>query len=70
MEFIMNDRPDARQLPTAAGLCATCRQGRLTVSDRGSEFVRCERARTDASFDKYPRLPVRSCRGYDPGDVG
>jgi hypothetical protein len=69
MEIIMNDRPDARQLPSAAGLCATCSQARLTVSDRGSRFVRCERARTDPSFARYPPLPVLSCRGYDGGRV-
>jgi hypothetical protein len=69
MEFIMNDRPDARQLPAAAGLCATCRQARVTVSDRGSQFVRCERARTDPAYARYPPLPVLSCRGHDPDEV-
>ena len=26
----------------------------------------CERSRTDPSFPRYPRLPVTSCRGYEP----
>lgn len=66
----MNDRTDGRQLPAAAGLCAACVHARLTVSDRGSQFVRCDRARTDPSLARYPRLPVRSCHGYTPPRVG
>jgi len=34
-------------------------------SDRGSVFYLCERSFTDASFAKYPRLPVLECRGYE-----
>jgi len=28
----------------------------------------CERSLRDATFPKYPRLPVRQCRGYEPID--
>ena len=48
-----------------AGLCAECRFKRLILSDRGSTFYLCERSSTDASFPKYPRLPVLECRGYE-----
>ena len=34
-------------------------------SARGSVFYLCERALTDTSYAKYPRLPVVQCRGYD-----
>jgi len=34
-------------------------------SDRGSIFLLCERSFTDATFPKYPRLPVLECRGYE-----
>ncbi len=34
-------------------------------SDRGSTFYFCERSVTDASFPKYPRLPVLRCSGYE-----
>jgi hypothetical protein len=34
-------------------------------SDRGSIFIRCELSRIDASFAKYPGLPVLACRGYE-----
>ncbi|HYX26565.1 MAG TPA: hypothetical protein VFC23_20595 [Thermoanaerobaculia bacterium] len=50
-------------LPTPAGLCATCEHLRLLASKR-SVFVRCGLAETDARFPKYPPLPVVVCAGY------
>jgi aspartate carbamoyltransferase catalytic subunit len=47
------------------GLCGDCRHGRRVESDRGSVFWRCELSVSDPSFPKYPRLPVRECRGYE-----
>jgi hypothetical protein len=52
-----------------AGLCDSCRWMRKIKSDRGSLFYLCERSATDASFPKYPRLPVLQCRGYE-GNAG
>ena len=46
------------------GLCADCRFMRRISSDRGSIFYLCELSATDATFPKYPRLPVFECRGY------
>jgi hypothetical protein len=46
-------------------LCETCSHCRMIRSDRGSIFLLCERSLTDASFAKYPRLPVVECRGYE-----
>jgi hypothetical protein len=51
-------RPDA-------GLCNSCRHQRLIRNTRGSEFSMCERSKTDPGFPKYPRLPIRECRGYE-----
>ena len=48
-----------------AGLCAHCRHKRLVTSDRGAIFYLCQRSATDDAFPKYPRLPVRACRGYE-----
>ena len=48
------------------GLCATCRFMRQMESDRGSIFYLCEWSATDASFPKYPRLPVVRCAAYAP----
>jgi len=47
-----------------AGLCETCRHARIVRSARGSVFVRCGLAASDARFAKYPRLPVARCDGY------
>lgn len=49
-----------------AGLCSTCRHQRVVGNTRGSRFSLCERAKSDPSFPKYPRLPVLECRGYEP----
>jgi hypothetical protein len=49
-----------------AGLCVVCRYTRRIKSDRGSTFYFCARSLTDASFPKYPRLPVIECVGYEP----
>ena len=48
-----------------AGLCADCRHSRKITSDRGSEFWFCELSKVDARFVKYPRLPVKTCVGYE-----
>jgi hypothetical protein len=51
-------------LAERAGLCACCHFMRQMKSDRGAIFIRCELSATDASFPKYPRLPVLQCAGY------
>lgn len=51
------------------GLCADCRHAAVIRSDRGQVYLQCRLAFTDPAFDKYPRLPVLVCRGYD-GVVG
>jgi hypothetical protein len=32
---------------------------------RGSEFYLCRLSEADARFEKYPRLPVMHCAGYE-----
>jgi len=49
---------------SVAGLCASCKNVRRIISDRGSRFFLCELSKTDPRFPKYPRLPVLSCSGY------
>ena len=46
------------------GLCGDCAFARRIESARGSQFVLCERSRTDPAFPKYPPLPVIACAGY------
>jgi hypothetical protein len=38
---------------------------RRIESDRASVFYLCERSVADASFPKYPRLPVLQCAGHE-----
>lgn len=47
------------------GLCARCRFGRTVLTARATYWL-CGRAASDPAFAKYPRLPVRSCPGYEP----
>lgn len=63
----MGDRvPPADDCERArVGLCFVCRQARRIGSDRGSVFYFCERSQTDPGFEKYPRLPVTSCPGFE-----
>jgi len=53
--------------PQQVGLCAGCRHARIVRTPR-SRFWLCERSRDDASYDRYPRLPVLACPGFEPGE--
>jgi len=48
------------------GLCAACRHARVVRTPR-STFWLCERSREETSYDRYPRLPVLRCAGFEPG---
>jgi len=50
-----------------AGLCSACRHARGVGTRTGSSFVLCNLSATDASFARYPRLPVVACPGYERG---
>lgn len=58
-------REALERLAADPGLCATCVHLRLLSSKR-SVFVRCGKSDDDPSFPRYPPLPVRACRGYEP----
>ena len=47
------------------GLCSACRHARTIRSAKNSEFWLCERSKIDPHFPKYPRLPVRTCSGFE-----
>lgn len=47
------------------GLCESCVHARAVTSDRGSVFLLCRRSRADERYPRYPRLPVRSCPGFE-----
>jgi len=52
-------------MPPPAGLCERCRHQRIIRNTRGSSFSLCERSREDKRYDKYPRLPVLRCPGFE-----
>ena len=58
----MSARPPARQ---PAGLCDSCRHQKLIRTGRGSVFSMCLRSKDDPRYDKYPRVPVARCPGYE-----
>jgi predicted CoA-binding protein len=49
--------------PDAVGLCRDCRHARQ-VPTSGAHYWLCRRSASDPSFAKYPRLPMRACRGF------
>lgn len=52
------------------GLCVTCVHARRVTTPR-STFWLCELSASDPRFERYPRLPVRSCEGWTPaGEAG
>jgi hypothetical protein len=53
---------------TPPGLCTDCRHSRTLASTEGATYYQCLLAETDARFLKWPRLPVFSCGGYEPGE--
>jgi len=48
------------------GLCVSCQFAKRVESGKGSVFFLCRRSESDPTYPRYPRLPVRSCPGYDP----
>ena len=52
-------------LPVDPGLCGTCMHASVKGTNRGTAYLRCTRAAWDDSLDKYPRLPVTGCVGFE-----
>ena len=62
MEAVFDSAPAA----PPAGLCSHCVHQRVIRSGRGSVFSMCERGlRGEPGYDKYPRLPVGRCLGFE-----
>jgi hypothetical protein len=57
---------DMKRDQHVAGLCADCRHARRVESAHQSAFYLCQRSMFDATFPKYPHLPVLQCSGYAP----
>jgi hypothetical protein len=50
------------------GICVNCKHMTVVRSDRGVIFYRCLLSDQDHHFPKYPRLPVRVCKGWAEDD--
>jgi len=48
------------------GLCERCQHARVIETGR-SRFWMCALSATSPRFDKYPRLPVLACDGFEAG---
>lgn len=57
----MEREDDAR-----VGLCARCRHARLVPTPRATYWL-CRLSEVDPRFERYPRLPVLRCAGFEPG---
>jgi hypothetical protein len=53
-------------LPVDPGLCGACRHALVKGTNRGTAYLRCTRAAWDDHLQKYPRLPVTGCIGFEP----
>ena len=51
-----------------AGDCDDCTWARRVPNRRGAVFVLCRRSDDDPAFEKYPRLPVLRCPGYEKAE--
>ena len=51
------------------GLCLTCRHARAVETPR-SRFWLCRLSADDPRFERYPRLPMLSCPGYERATDG
>jgi len=49
-------------------LCESCAWMRPIVTPKGSRFLLCQMAQTDARYPKYPPQPVVRCNGYAEHD--
>ena len=59
---------DWTALAADPGCCADCVHPKLTVTRRGTAYLRCLRAEWDPRLPRYPRLPVEECPGFEPSD--
>jgi len=50
-------------VPDPVGLCRDCRFAREVAATKATYWL-CKRSVDDPSFPKYPRLPIRACRGF------
>jgi hypothetical protein len=63
----MPDAGSGNQRDPEVGLCSICNRASILVSANGITFWRCNRSDLDATFRRYPTLPVEDCSGFERG---
>jgi len=58
-------RRETSPRPASHGLCPDCAHARKIVSAKGSLFWKCELARADPRFPRYPPQPRMVCSGFE-----
>ena len=48
-----------------SGLCALCKHVKLVAAAHDNVYILCGLHKTNPQFEKYPRLPVFKCSGYE-----
>ncbi|MFI5372633.1 MAG: hypothetical protein ACHQ52_13840 [Candidatus Eisenbacteria bacterium] len=51
------------------GLCAHCAHAQRVPAPRAVYWM-CRRSQSDARYEKYPRLPMLACPGFEERAVG
>jgi hypothetical protein len=57
----------AGQRDPKVGFCSICNRASTLIGAEGNTFWRCGRSDTDATFRRYPSLPIEDCKGFEPG---
>lgn len=55
--------PESIGAPDPVGLCRDCHHARQVPAPKATYWL-CGLAAEDPTFPRYPRLPVRACRGF------
>jgi len=47
------------------GLCDNCKNAKEVCTHRGQVYIMCRKAAEHKDLDRYPRMPVLTCRYRD-----
>lgn len=54
-----------KEIEAKVGLCLACVHAKRLTSKSGATLFQCSLSAADSKFAKFPRLPMRSCAGYE-----
>lgn len=53
-----------QEVEARVGLCGSCGSAKVLATKTGAAIFQCQRSAVDASFPKFPPLPMKSCSAY------